>query len=261
MSRAQGSDPPPGLRPGTGSRGGAGLGSRGEVFFGGPEPPLGRAVETLMHRPPRPRRRAIPLIPALAAVTPLLLAGCVIPFNGPGDIKRDVQRISGNDLDSRFSMTVGRSAIAFARWVTREDDDTELLEGLRKVEIGIYEVDDPLESERSPLSPALWPEWTPMVEIHAPSEGPDDGPAEVLVLLQPGKGEMERILLIVEQDTEVVIVRVTGDLDRMIEAVLTMALEDANHPELVEPTLVAWRDQDHEETAPDSGSPPTPPAL
>ncbi len=192
------------------------------------------------------RRNPTRILAAAIAAGAALLSGCVIPFHGPGDIKRDVQSITGNDLDSRFSMTVGRSAIAFARWAIREEDEARILEGLRKVEIGIYEVDGPLEGARSPLAAAHWPEWVPMVEIHDAGDDGENG-ADVLVLFQSGsRGRFERILVLVEEGTEVVIVRVTGDLDRIIENVLTMALQEADHPEMVEPTLTAWNAREAE---------------
>ena len=33
---------------------------------------------------------------------------CIIPFNGPGDIRRDIESITGRDYDRSFGLTVGR---------------------------------------------------------------------------------------------------------------------------------------------------------
>lgn len=172
------------------------------------------------------------------SLVPALLTACIIPFNGPGDIRRDIEAQTGRRYDRSFGLTVGRSGMALARWAVRHSgEDAIPLKGIKKVEIGIYEVKNGPSSPAA-LTPGDWPEWSPLVEIAAQDDG------SVLVLSKEGKdeGSIRRLLFVVEDEEELVLVRLSGKLDTFIEEAITYALEEAERPELVEPVISDYRE-------------------
>ncbi len=213
------------------------------------------------------RRPSIIMWIVLLVAKACLLTGCIIPFNGPGDIKRDVQSVTGNDLDMDFGVTVGRSGMALARWIARKSDEQIPLEGIRKVEIGIYSVVDPTPGDDLTLASLQWPGWTPVVEVHGRDEGgdvdaaaSDDGgggdSADLLILFQYDDDQLRRMLLLIEENEEedrLVIIRISGELNQLIEQVIAYGLEESEHPELIEPAIDSYRERE--------GSPPDDDAL
>ena len=203
-----------------------------------------------------------------------LITGCIIPFNGPGDIKRDVQSATGNDLDMDFGVTVGRSGMAFARWIAGKSDEQIPLEGIKKVEVGVYEVIDPTPGEHRAITSLQWPGWIPVVEIYGEEDGPDaaasddgerdDGSADaarehprvgarvpVLILFQYDEDQLKRMLMLIEEENDrLVIVRITGKLNQLIEQVIAYGLEESDHPELIDPAIDSYRNR---ETQPPDG--------
>ena len=177
-----------------------------------------------------------------------LVTGCIIPFNGPGDIKRDVQHATGNDLDMDFGVTVGRSGMAFARWIVGKSDEQIPLEGIKKVEVGVYEVIDPTPGERRSINSLQWPGWIPVVEIYGEGLGSAEGvgSADVIILFQYDEGgQLKRMLLLIEEeDDRLVIVRISGKLDQLIEQVIAYGLEESDHPELTDPAIDSWRSRE-----------------
>lgn len=176
-------------------------------------------------------------VPALALA--LAAGGCIMPFNGPAGARRDVQRITGREYDCTFAVTVGRSGLALVRWATKDSGDEEFpLKGLRKVEVGVYEVRDTAGGvpEGAELTAAPWIGWTPIVEMH-----PEDR-ENVLVLAETrSDGSTRRLLFVVESDDELVIVRLKGRLDRFIEEAIRFAFQEADRPDLIAPSLEEYR--------------------
>lgn len=190
-----------------------------------------------------------------------LVTGCIIPFNGPGDIKRDVQSATNSDLDMDFGVTVGRSGMALARWVmSKSDEEMPPLEGIKKVEVGVYHYDRaPVEGRA--LDSMHWPGWLPVVEIHGrAAAGHGDAiaatrsdesaaagdAADLLILFQYDGKRLQRMLLLVEEPEEdrLMIIRISGDLDKLIEQVIAYGLEESDHPELIEPAIETYRSRD-----------------
>jgi hypothetical protein len=182
--------------------------------------------------------RSLALQIAILALA-LTAGGCIIPFNGPAGARRDVQAATGREYDRTFALTVGRSGVALARWAVRKAGEDDIpLEGLRKVEIGIYEVrqrpDQP--STGSEFTAAQWPTWSPLVEMH-PNQGEN-----VLILSEPGRdGSIKRLLFLVENEDQLVIVRLKGRLDHFIEQAMKYAFEQAERPDLIDPSIEEYR--------------------
>lgn len=181
-----------------------------------------------------------PRLVAIAVAQTALLNACIIPFNGPGDVRRDIESLTGSRYDRSLGLTVGRSGIALARWAIRHAEDEEIpIEGIRKVEIGIYTLEDGT-GPQVPLSPSDWPGWTPMAEVHQ-GDGQD---ASVLVLSMAGEqeGSIRRILLVVDHGDRLAIVRLSGRLEKFIEQAIAFALKETDNPALIEPAIEDYRE-------------------
>ncbi len=179
----------------------------------------------------------------LAAIALVLTTGgCIMPFNGPAGVRRDIEEVTGKEYGQSFALTVGRSGMALTRWIVKKAEEEPLpIEGIKKVEIGIYEVrDEPVPSPAAPdITTLQWPEWSPLVEIHG-----ENGEI-VVVLSEAGKGgSIRRLLLVIENDKQLVIVRLKGRLDQLIEEAMKYALEQADRPDLVDPSIEEYR-RDH----------------
>jgi hypothetical protein len=99
-----------------------------------------------------------------------------------------------------------------------------------------------------------WPGWIPVVEVHGSDAGDaadddigavthgDVGSADALILFQYDEQRLERMLLLVEEeDDRMVIIRISGDLNQLIEQVIAYGLEKSEHPELIDPAIDSYR--------------------
>jgi hypothetical protein len=166
-------------------------------------------------------------------------SGCILPFNGPSGVRRDIQAATGREYDRSFALTVGRSGVALARWAVRKAGEDDIpLEGLRKVEIGIYEVRDRSDqpSTGSDFTAILWPTWRPLVEMH-----PDQGENVLILSEARSDGSIKRLLFLVENEDQLVIVRLKGRLDHFIEQAMRYAFEQADRPDLIDPSIEEYR--------------------
>ena len=74
----------------------------------------------------------------------------------------------------------------------------------------------------------------------------DDGSADVLILFQYDEGQLERMLMLIEEeDDRLVIVRISGKLNQLIEQVIAYGLEESDHPELIDPAIDSWRSREN----------------
>ena len=175
-----------------------------------------------------------------------LIVACVatcascISFRGPEDLRRDLARSAGVEPDRETGITIGRLGMIIARMAT--DDDDISLRGVRKVEVGVYEVvgDRRGTGERRPLE---LPGWETVVRVR--DEGDD-----VFVLIEPREGQIRRLLVIVADEDEWVLVRVRGRLNGFLEHAMRMAFHEADRPELYAPAMADYRSR---QAAPEAG--------
>jgi hypothetical protein len=157
--------------------------------------------------------------------TLLMAVGCV-RFLGPEDVRQDLSAQAGVKLKQETGVTVTRSGL----WLARQfvDDEEVPLAGLRRVEVGVYEVRGLRRGVETPrrLDLRHLAGWDPMVRIQEPGE-------EVMVLTKQDKRDRIRsMLIVVAEDDEWVLVRLYGKLDGVIEQAMKMAFEDVDRPEL-----------------------------
>jgi hypothetical protein len=167
------------------------------------------------------RRFWVPL--GLLAIT-LLGVSCV-RFTGPEDVRQDLSRQAGVKLKQDTGFTLTRSAVWIARHFVKEEDFT--LKGVRRIEIGVYEVKKVDEERRmaAPLDLTRLEGWEPMVRVHEPGE-------DVMVLTKVKDDVVRGLLVVVAEPDEWVLVRIRGKLDRVLEQAIEMAFQDVERPDL-----------------------------
>jgi hypothetical protein len=129
-------------------------------------------------------------------------------------------------LKQETGITVTRSGI----WLARQFVDTEdvPLKGVRRVEVGVYDVRGMkrgIDSPR-PLDISGFKGWKPFVQIR-------DAGEQVFVLTKIDEQQRIRgMLVVVAEDDEWVLVRIRGKLDEIFERTMEMAFSQAERPEL-----------------------------
>ena len=166
----------------------------------------------------------------LLSVPLLFSLSCVL--HGPGDLKRELSDSAGVELDKEFGMTLGRTSTWLARKVVKWSGETDIsLKGVRKVEIGVYEVKGlrPGLEARQRLELSDLPDWNPIVHVH------DDG-EDVFVLIKEREDQIRGLLVVVAEEDEWVLVRIRGKLNQIVEDAMRMAFDEADRPDLYERT-------------------------
>jgi uncharacterized protein DUF4252 len=157
-------------------------------------------------------------------LTALLATGCV-RLVGPEDVRLELSDQAGVKLKQETGFTVTRSGI----WLARQfvDDDEVPLRGVRRVEIGVYEVAGLKHGLEEPqrLDPGYFRDWTPIVRVNEDGE-------QLMVLVREKKESVRAMLIVVAEPDEWVLVRVFGHLDQTLEQAMTMAFDEVERPDL-----------------------------
>jgi hypothetical protein len=169
----------------------------------------------------------------LACLAALIVGSGCVRLNGPDNVSRHLSREAGVDLQQEIGLTVTRSGIWLAKKGLKWADDVDIsLDGLRRVEVGVYTVQgthgDAAEALDINVFPTAWENW---VQVQ------DEG-EQVFVMVRPGDTpeEIRGMLVVVAEEDEWVVVRMSGDLDRILEDSLRFAFDQADRPELYEKT-------------------------
>lgn len=161
----------------------------------------------------------------------LLLTSGACMFRGPGDLRRDLSREADVELDRQFGMRLGRISTSIARLAMKTGDDDVSLRGLRRIEVGVYEV---VSGGDAVIEPPNLEGWDTFVRIREPGES-------VYVMGRYRDEKLRNIVVVVAEEDEWVLVRLTGKLDRMLRDAMELAFEEADREELFEP---AWAEYD-----------------
>jgi hypothetical protein len=152
--------------------------------------------------------------------------GCFL--RGPGDVKREVQARTELDLNRQFGIRAGRFTLFLARTglkIAGEADEIPL-QGVRRVEVGVYEVRRPdvyLASARpkATLCQASFDDWDLVVRVCSPDE-------HVLMFTKTKDDSIRGVIVVVQDREDVVIVRARGKLERALEGVMQLIDEDGD---------------------------------
>lgn len=176
----------------------------------------------------------------LAALPLALLFSTSCMLRGPENLRRDLEQASGVELEREAGVTVGRVGTMLVRWFTPADEVP--LKGVRKVQVGVYRVVDRPNGAPVELSLPALSGWQRVARVRQSDEQVD------LFVLEEN-ARVRGMLVVVAEDDEWVLVRIRGKLDHVLEQAMEMAFEQADHPELYEPTLADYRrGDDAEET-------------
>lgn len=168
-------------------------------------------------------RRSIRIL--LSLLVPVALTLSCVRFVGPEDVRQDLSSQAGVKLKQETGFTVTRSGI----WLARKfvDDDEVPLKGVRRVEVGVYEVrglkrgvDEPAHLDLRHLDG-----WESIVRVH-------DAGEDVMVLVKQRDETIRAMLIVVAEEDEWVLVRVRGKLNRVLEQVMKSAFENVERPGL-----------------------------
>jgi len=174
-------------------------------------------------------RRTRVVLQLLLPLGILLGTGC-IRLSGPEDLRRELSRESGVEFEKEMALTVTRSGMWIARMVAKRaigDEEMISLKGVRRVEVGVYEVVGLKEGFVQP-GPVLFeepPGWNTLVSI-------EDGIENVFVMTRQDEGRIRGLLVVVTEDDEWVLVRMKGKLDLILEDAIRMAFAETVRPEL-----------------------------
>ena len=165
----------------------------------------------------------------------LTTATSCIRFHGPEDLRRDLARTSGVKLEREMGVTLTRTAVMLARWVTSEEKIP--LRGVRRIEVGVYQVQGLRRGvdERRPIDPPELPGWQNVVHVR-------EDPEEVFVLVRVDEEEIREMLVVVAEADEWVLVRIRGKLRHTFENAMKLAFDRAERPELYDPVLAEYRE-------------------
>jgi len=174
-------------------------------------------------------------------VVAVCVASCAcIGFRGPEDLRRDLVQATGVELDRTTGVTVGRMGVAMVRWFTPEKEIP--LKGVHKVQVGVYDVVG--AAERGIPDYPLIDDWDPLVRIHDEDE-------DIFVLIRQDEKRIRAMLVVVADTDEWVLVRLKGNLDRVVESAMRMAFEQAKRPELADPAIADYRTRTAASSAPE----------
>jgi len=161
-----------------------------------------------------------------AALLIILMAAPACSLRGPEGVRRDIARSTGYEYSCEMGLTIGRIGLAVARMaLDEEDEELRLLEGLTKVQVGIYQVESrPRKPGDLKLGRTHLANWEPMANVKEDDE-------DVMVLLKRKKGQVREMLVVVSDRDELTIVRMKGRLDQVLEKAVAFGREEARQDE------------------------------
>lgn len=171
----------------------------------------------------------------LLLVLPLLV-GC-FHARSLNETRLDIERNwPGADFESEFQFTVGRLGMAIVRSLA-DDESRDLMKSVRKVEIGVYFAESLPEGSYAPATlPKLFAldDWKTLTSVRS-----EDSLA--LVLARFRDENVRDMMVVVLEDEEMVLIRLRGDLQKMLDHVLEKKTLDV--PGLVTADLEPEPDQ------------------
>ena len=149
----------------------------------------------------------------------LLSAGACLSTRGPADVRRQLDRELGWELDREMGLRVGRATLWLARSFVPEEEGSPLRD-VSRVEVGVYRLLS--ESRRRRATGHLHLSGLqPMVRVRGRG-------SDAAILVRPGR-RLREMVLISREGNEVVIVRLRGRLDSFLSTVIETARRDEGH--------------------------------
>jgi len=171
---------------------------------------------------PSHRIRGLGLVTKIAAALALVLtaAGCMT-YRGPVGVEATIERKAQVKLRREMGIKLGPISTKIAGSILHDSADDMDFRDLTGVGVAVFEVTKRTGAPARPLDAKdLGVEgWQPMIETYSDDE-------QLLVFAKTGHGEIREMMLVSIESDEVVVVRLKGHLDRLIEKTLAAADHD-----------------------------------
>lgn len=171
-------------------------------------------------------RRKITTIATLMAVVAgtMVTTGCLSARTANRVTFALEREIPELELERQFALTLGRVGLAVTRMAMRfadddlEEEERELLRGIRRAEVGIYEVGKGFPRDAEPKLAALSSKfnrqgWYSIIEVR------DDGSRTWVFSKESSEGDLRGLLVIAFEADELVVVRLDGRLQAALERI------------------------------------------
>ncbi len=165
--------------------------------------------------------RAARLALVLATMIALPGAGCVFR-RGPEDVRRELSHGLGCELERDVALKFGffttKAALGVARLASHEPAP---LRGLSAIEMGVYSL--PQGRKPAPSRTITRVEFAGWEDVVRARDGDD----EVRVLMRTRRGRIRGLMVISRDGEEVEVMRLRGDLQELLEAIVRGSLAGA----------------------------------
>jgi hypothetical protein len=165
---------------------------------------------------------AIGLRGALAGALIVSASGCM-SYRGPHGVESALEHKMGAELHRELGIKLGPISTKFAASFVGHDDDFDL-HGMTSVGFAVFEVGARNGDAPRPIEPKDLGArgWSTVLDSR-------DGGEQVLLLVKPRNGSIHDMMFLAVDADEVVVARLTGDLDRLIEKAIDGAHRDGAH--------------------------------
>jgi len=157
---------------------------------------------------------------AAASALALFAAGCMT-YRGPVGVEATIEMKAQVELRREMGIKLGPLSTKFAASIVHDGDDDLDLRDLTGIGVAVFEVTKHTgePAQRLDAKDLGVEGWRPMIESRSEGE-------QLLLLAKPGNGEIREMMLVSIESDEVVVVRLKGHLDRLIEKTLVATDRD-----------------------------------
>ena len=171
-----------------------------------------------------PFRRRLEILPAARIAAALLLvlsaAGCMT-YRGPRGVEATIERKAEIELKREMGIKLGPLSTKIAASILHHEDDDTDFRDLTGIGVAVFEVTKHTgaPAQRITAKDLGVEGWQPIIEESADGE-------QLLVLAKTGGGEIREMMFVSIESDEVVVARLKGHLDRLIQKTMAAADHD-----------------------------------
>jgi hypothetical protein len=167
----------------------------------------------------------IPKSLAFAGAAALVASACgCMTYRGPRGVEAAIERKAAVELHREVGFKLGPISTKLAASLLHHWADDQVIRDLSGIGVAVFEVTKHGGYPTQPITAKDLgvPGWQPMVESRSDGE-------QLLVLAKPEDGELREMMFLSIESDEVVVARLKGHLDRLIEKTLAAADQGGAH--------------------------------
>jgi hypothetical protein len=149
-----------------------------------------------------------------------LAAGGCISLLGPEDVRFRVSLAQGVGLDRKFAIGADGLTVGMATALAGPDMK---LKGISWVDVGIYHIRG---DQHSFVAGVELPGWEPIVRVR-------EGDSEAKIFVKQSSTSLKGLLVLARENDELVIARVRGRLDQLLDSVMEHGAFDFDFDDLM----------------------------